>query len=413
MTSREKILASLNHKEPDRIAVDMGGHRSSGISAIAYARLKKALGITSGDVYVYDMVQQLAIAETPVLDRLGIDTIEMGRAFCTEEKDWKEWELPDGTPCKIPYYINIEKKGDDWFIYSADGIELGVQKKGCLYFEQTHFPLMDRDPSVEDFSDLEDILGNTIWTGVPHPGAHIKMDDAGLKEMADKAKKLRESTDRAIMGLFGGNMFEIPQFLFRMDNYLMYMSLYPDTILNLSEKLCNIHLKNLEKWLGAVGQYIDVIGFGDDLGGKTGPLISPEMYREYYKPYHKKMWCRVKELAPHVKINLHSCGGIEMFLEDFIDAGLDAVNPVQISCTGMEPKVLKEKYGKRLTFWGGGCDTQSVLAGATPQEVARHTKEMLDVWHKDGGFVFQQVHNILANVPPENIIAMFETIDKY
>jgi len=169
-------------------------------------------------------------------------------------------------------------------------------------------------------------------------------------------------------------------------------------------------LSNLEKWMSAVGPFIDVIAFGDDLGGQQGPLISPQLYREYYQPFHKKMWRRVKQLAD-VKILLHSCGGIEPFLEDLIDAGLDAVNPVQISSAGMDARALKEKYSGRLTFWGGGCDTQHVLPDGDPQSVAQHVREQVSVLQHGGGFVFQQVHNIMANVPPANIDAMFKAIN--
>jgi len=410
MNSRERVLASLNHQEPDRVPVDFGGHRSSGIMAIAYARLKEALGITAGGIYVYDMVQQLAIVEEPVLDALGIDVVEMGRGFLTEDSQWKDWVLPDGTPCKIPYYVNVERRGEDWILLGDDGRELAIQKQGCLYFEQTHFPLMDRGINTDDFSDLEEQLRHTVWTGVPTPGGHLPLDEDGLAAMAQGARALRESTDRAIVGLFGGNLFEIPQSLYRMDNYLSCTALYPDAVHRLSEKLCEIHLRNLEKWLGAVGPYIDIILFGDDLGGQNGPLISPEMYRRYYKPYHRALWQRAKELAP-VKVMLHSCGGIEPFLEDLIDAGLDAVNPVQITCRGMETQALKERCGDRLCFWGGGCDTRWILPRGTPADVARYTKKQVEILSPGGGFVFQQVHNIMADVPPENILAMFRAVN--
>ncbi len=409
MNSRERVLAAMNYVQPDRVPLDFGGHRSSGIMAIAYAKLKKALGLSSGDIYVYDVVQQLAIIEEPVLAALEVDTIEMGRGFLTDDKDWQDWVLPDGTPCKIPYYINVKKRGDDWYLYDNDGLELGIQKKGCLYFEQSYFPLMDRGIENDDFSDLAEMIGKTIWGGTPHPGAHLPLDDEGLAEMAIKAKALRQSTDRAIVGLFGGNLFELPQWLYRMDNYLMYMGLYPEKIIQLSEKLCEIYLQNLEKWLGAVGPYIDIILFGDDLGGQNGPLFAPKMYKEYYKPFHKKMWHRAKALA-NIKVKLHSCGGIEPFLEDFIDAGLDAVNPVQITCAGMEAQHLKEKYGGRLCLWGGGCDTRDILPAGTPEEVRRHVKQQVSILNPGGGFVFQQVHNIMDDVPPENILAMFEAV---
>jgi len=198
--------------------------------------------------------------------------------------------------------------------------------------------------------------------------------------------------------------------LYRMDNYLMYMGLYPEAVERLTMALCDIYLVNLEKWLKAVGDSIDIVLFGDDLGGQNGPLISPDMYRRFYKPFHQRMWQRVRELAD-VKIMLHCCGSIEPFLEDLIDAGLDAVNPVQISCQGMDTTQLKARYGDRLTFWGGGCDTHRILTSGTPNEVKQHVAQQVEILAPGGGFVFQQVHNILANVPPENIVAMFEAIN--
>jgi uroporphyrinogen decarboxylase len=409
MNRRERVIAALNHKQPDRVAVDFGGHRSSGISAMAYRRLKEALGISSGGIYVYDMVQQLAVIEPPVLDALDIDVIELGRAFHLRDDEWKEWTLPDGTACRIPKYIDVRHKGGEWFLFSPEGVELGVQKKSCLYFEQSTFPLLERGIENDDFADLASKIPLTIWAGVPHPGAHFALDEAGLKELTTRARTLRASTDRAIVGLFGGNVFELPQWLYRMDNYLMYMGLYPEQIVRLSEKLCELYLAHLEKWLGAVGPYIDVVLFGDDLGGQRGPLLSPGMYREYYQPYHRKLWRRTRELAK-VKVQLHCCGGVRPLLSDLIDAGLDAINPVQISCDGMDAAGLKRDFGDRMVFWGGGCDTRDILPNATPAEIREHVRRQVDLLQPGGGFVFQQVHNIMANVPPENIIAMFRAV---
>lgn len=377
--------------------------------AIAYARLKKHLGITTGDVYVYDFVQQLAIVEPPVLDAFGIDVVEMGRGFMLDDGEWQDWVLPDGTPCKIPGYIRVEKRDGDWLLLSGDGRVLSVQKKGCLYFEQTYFPLMERGIADDDFSDLEKILSQHTWA-VPSPGGHLPLDGPGLKQLEEGAKKLRQSTDRAIIGLFGGNLFEVPQWLYRADNYFMYLALYPEAIHRLSEKLTEIYLANLEKWLGAVGKYIDVVLFGDDFGGQESMLIAPAMYREFYWPYQKRMWRRAKELAD-VKINLHSCGAIEPILGDLIDAGLDAVNPVQFVCQGMEIRRLKSLYGDRLCLWGGGCDTRTMLPRGSTDEVREHVREQVRLLKPGGGFVFQQVHNIMADVPPANIVAMFESIN--
>jgi len=410
MTSKDRVLAALNHEQPDRVPVDLSGHRSSGMAALVYPKVRRFLGFPERPTRVYDMVQQLAIMDEDILERFGIDTIEMGRGFLQSDQDWKDWVLPDGTPCQIPYYSHVWKEGDDWKIGNEDGLELGVMKKGCLYFEQTYFPLSERGIADDDFSDLEDILGHTIWTGVAHPGAHLNLDDAGLKEMSSRAQTLRESTDRAIVGLFGGNLFEFPQMLYRMDNYLLYLGMYPDQVLRLSETLSTIHIKNLEKWLGAVGSYIDVILFGDDLGGQSGPLLSPDMYRRYYKPFHRKMWKRAKALA-NVKVMLHCCGGVRELLPDLIDAGLDAINPVQINCRGMDSSELKQEYGDQLVFWGGGCDTRDILPFASPAQIKEHVKEQVRILNPGGGFVFQQVHNILANVPPENIVAMYDAIN--
>lgn len=411
MTGAERIKAALNFEETGKVPVDFSGHRSSGISAIAYNKLRDYLGLKKKPVRVYDMVQQLAIVDEDVLDIFGVDTLEMGRAFLLDDKDWKPWVLPDGTPCEIPFYVNTSKKGNDWFLYDDSGLEMGVQREGCLYFEQNYFPLSDRDFATDHFDDLEEQLGRQVWSGVPHPGAHLPLTDENLKVMAEKARILQESTSRAIIGIFGGNMFEIPQMLFRMDNYLLYMAMYPEQTLQFSEKLFHLHLKNLEKWLSAVGPYIDIVLFGDDLGGQAGPLLSPEMYQAYYKPFHQKLWARAKELAD-VKVQLHCCGSVKMLLPDLIDAGLDAINPVQISCDQMDPKELKTEFGDKLTFWGGGCDTQSVLPNVTPSEVKEHVREQIKIFKPGGGFVFQQVHNIMANVPPENIVAMFEAVNE-
>ena len=411
MNSRERVLTALNHQQPDRVPVDLSSHRSSGISAIAYAKLRKHLGLEEKPIRVYDMVQQLAIVDDDVLDYFGVDVIEMGRGFCLEDKDWKDWVLPDGTACQIPYYINVEKKDEDWYLFADDGTELGVQKKGCLYFEQTYFPLLDSNIETDDFSHLEEASNHTIWVAAASPGGHLPLSDKGLSAMSEKARILRESTDRAIVGLFGGNIFELPQWLYRMDNFLMYLGLCPDAVRRLLDKLCSLHLANLEKWMGTVGAYIDVICFGDDLGSQNSLLISRDMYRGIFKPCHEKLWKRAKELGD-VKVMLHCCGSISELFEDFIDAGLDAVNPVQISCKNMDAAELKNKFGSRLVFWGGGCDTRDVLPNGSREEIIEHTRQQIEKFQDSGGFVFQTVHNIMSNVPPANICAMYDAIKK-
>lgn len=413
MNSRERIKTSLKHKQADKVPVDFGGHRSSGIAAIAYAKLKKALGITTGEIYVYDMIQQLAIVEPEVLDAIGSDVIELGRGFMLNDSDWKDWVLPDGTACKIPEFINVEKRGEDSFLLSSDNVDLAVQKSDCLYFEQILWPWLDRNPDEQDFSDLEEAFKHSMWTEIPSPGGNIPLTDEGCKQLAEGAKKLRESSDRAIIGLFGGSFFELPQFLYRIDNYLTHMLLYPESCDRLSQALYELYLPRLEKWLEAVGPYIDVIMFGDDFGGQDGLLISQDMYRRFIKPYHTKLWTRVKEIAPDISIQIHSCGSIEPLLNDLIEAGLDAVNPVQISCKNMDPAHLKKTYGDSFTFWGGGIDTQNTLPFGSEDEIRESINELLSIWAPGGGFVFQQVHNIQADIPTENIIAMFDAVKKW
>ncbi|MBW8040424.1 MAG: methyltransferase [Planctomycetes bacterium] len=401
MTSRERILAALNHHEPDRVPVDFSGHRSSGIAAVAYPKLRKFLSLPPRPIRVYDVIQQLAIVDEDVLDRIGVDTIELGRGFALDEESWSPWTLPDGTPCFVPSWTPLERDDGRWVIRSKTGRVLGQMPDGVLYFEQTYYPFDERD----DLEAISAALGESMWTAVASPPGPI--DSQALSE---GAKRLREKTDRAIIGLFGGNLFEIGHFLYRNDRFMMLLAAEPQHAHRFLDKLVEIHLANLERFLGAVGEYIDIILFGDDLGMQTGPMISPQMYREFFKPRHELLWSRAKQLAD-VKIMLHCCGGVRELIPDLIDAGVDAINPVQISCSGMDAGRLKADFGADITFWGGGCDTRDILPGGTPQQVTDNVKEQVSVLSPGGGFVFQQVHNILANVPPANIVAMFDAVN--
>ena len=192
----------------------------------------------------------------------------------------------------------------------------------------------------------------------------------------------------------------------------MNPALDPTGVHDFLDRLVEIHLKNLERFLSAVGDSIDIILFGDDLGMQSGPQISPEMYQEFFKPRHQLMWAKAKELA-NVKVMLHCCGGVRELLPDLIDAGLDTINPVQTTARGMDPEGLKKDFGKEIVFWGGGCDTQQILPNSRPEEVYKHTTEQIKVMSPGGGFEFQQVHNILPGVPSENILAMFEAVKDF
>jgi uroporphyrinogen decarboxylase len=406
MTPRERVLTSLDHRQPDRTPIDLGGHRSSGVSAIAYPKLRAALGLPHRPIRVYDPIQQLAVLDDDVLDRFQVDTIEMGRGFALDDKDWADWTLPDGTPCQMPAWALPERDGNRWVLRSASGRVLAQMPDGALYFEQCYWPFLDGD----DFDRLPEALNENMWCAIASPPGPLVSGPDGQQKLADGARRLRQKTDRAIIGLFGGNLLEVGQFLYRNDRFLMLLAGDPARAHEFLDRLVEIHLANLERFLGAVGPSIDVIAFGDDLGMQNGPQISPAMYRELFKPRHATMWRRAKELAP-VKVMLHCCGGVRPLLADLIDAGLDAINPVQITCRGMETAGLKRDFGDRMTFWGGGCDTRFTLSRAAPDEIRRHVREQVAILSPGGGFVFQQVHNILADVPPQNIIAMFDAIN--
>ena len=402
MNSREQVLSALEHREGDRVPVDLSGHRSSGIAAIAYPKLRKYLGLPARPIRVYDVVQQLAIVDEDVLDRFGVDTIEMGRGFALDDKSWTPWTLPDGTACFVPAWTKIERDNSRWIIRSAGGTVLAQMPDGTLYFEQTYYPFLD---GTEDLDTIGEALGESMWTSIASPPGPIDAES-----LAEGARRLRERTQRAIIGLFGGNLFEVGAFLYRNDQFMMILAGEPKRAHRFLDKLVELHLANLERFLGAVGKYIDIILFGDDLGMQTGPMVSPQMYREFFKPRHKLLWSRAKELAD-VKVMLHCCGGVRELLGDLIEAGLDAINPVQISCRRMDAAELKAEFGKDITFWGGGCDTRDLLPNGTPEQIAKHVKEQVKTLRPGGGFVFQQVHNILANVPPENVTAMFEAVN--
>jgi uroporphyrinogen decarboxylase len=401
MTSRERVVAALNHRQPDRVPVDLSGHRSSGIAPLAYARLRRALGLKEVPLRIYDPIQQLAVVGDDVLDLLGIDTIELGRGFSLDDTAWADWTLQDGTPCQMPVWALPHRGEGEWLLQTPGGVPLGRMPDGADFFDQCHWPLFESADRP-----LKEALRECLWTAAVSPPGPSESDVAIL---AAGARRLRETTDRAIIGLFGGNLLETGQFLFRMDRFMEMLAGEPQRAHAFLDALLEMHLANLERFLAAVGPYIDVILFGDDLGGQNRPLISPKMYREFFKSRHGRMWRRAKELA-NVKVMLHCCGAVRQLLPDLIDAGLDAINPVQISCRGMAAAELKREFGADLTFWGGGCDTQSVLPFASAAEVREHVSQQVRILAPGGGFVFQQVHNILTNVPAENILAMFDAV---
>ena len=417
MISRQRVLQAFSHREPDAVPIDFSGHRSSGIAALGYGELRRHLGLAPRLVRVYDPIQQLAVVDDDVLERFGVDTVEMGRGFDLES-DWQEWKLPDGTPCLMPAWVTLERKPGEWIIRSEAGATLGRMPDGALYFEQVNYPFLEGDDLAALSHAYQECMWTSSVTAAPPGPAGAGAD--GPRRLREGASRLRASSERAVIGLFGGNLLETGQFLYRNDNFFLLLAGEPERAEAFLDAVVELHLANLKRFLAAVGDSIDVILFGDDLGMQTGPQISPDMYRRFFKPRHRLLWETAKRLAPAgrggnpgrpaVKVLLHSCGSIRSLLPDLIDAGLDAVNPVQISTAGMEAAGLKRDFGKDIVLWGGGCDTQTVLRSTTPAEVRDHVRRQVEILSPGGGFVFQQVHNILAGVPPANIVAMFDAI---
>jgi uroporphyrinogen decarboxylase len=406
MTSRERVKNAVNHIEPDQVPVDFGGYRSSGIMALAYKKLRDHLGLPKKTIKIYDIIQQLALIDEDVLERFGVDTLDMGQGFARSDSDWKEWVMPDGTDVLIPAYIDVEKRNGDWILKAPSGIDAGIQREGMIYFDQIYWPYSEGVPKG-DF-DIAEGLSHVMWS-VPTP------PDLGLltpENITSGAKNLYESTDKFIIFIFGGNLLEIACFLCGIEQFYILLGTEPETVHHLLDTLVEHHIKNIDTYLPLVAPYIDIMLFSDDLGMQQGPQISPAMYKEFFKPRHEKVWKYAKKLGD-VPLKLHSCGGIRPLLDDIIDAGMDAVNPVQTNCDGMEPAGLKKDFGDRVVLWGGGCDTAHILPKGSPGEVREHVIERCRILQPGGGFIFQQVHNIMANVPPENIVAMFDAVSEF
>jgi len=411
MTSRERIIAAIEHREPDKVPIDLGSTPSSGISVIGYNNLKKKLGITTGKTLVYDVVQQLAQPEDEILDLFNIDVIDVGRTFNTSDDDWHEIKAADGSTAFYPKWFNPEQQEDGtWYAYDQNKELIAQMPQGATFFDQTCYPWEDGYPS--DFKQLPEAMNKVLWANL----AHSPWDSAGdpdfWKRLRSNCLKLREESDKALMVVCGCNLFEWGTFLRKIDNFLMDLVLEPEKVEGLLDALMEVHLATLAKVCDAVGDVVDIIRFGDDLGMDSGPFMAPDTYRQLFKPRHTILCDYVKKNS-QMKTFLHSCGSIYRLLPDLIEAGYDVINPVQTNSVEMDPATLKKEFGNDITFWGGGADTRSVLNSKTPQEVKDHVKERLEIFSPGGGFVFNTVHNIMPDVPPENIIAMFETIAEF
>jgi uroporphyrinogen decarboxylase len=413
MTSRERILAAIEHRQPDRVPVDLGATPSSGISAIAYGNLKRHLGPGCGTEppRIYDVVQQLAQPEDAVLDRFGVDVLDLGRAFNTAPSDWHPVVLADGQPAQYPAWFRPEARPDGSFVARlADGTDIAHMPAGGTFFDQTCFPYVDGYPP--DFRDLDAAMGRVLWAALAHSPWDHAGDPGFWETLRERARALRATSDRALMIVVGCNLFEWGTFLRRIDNFCMDLREEPARVEALLDALMERHLATLDRVCRAVGDLADIVRFGDDLGTNGGPFMSPAMYRRFFRPRHARL-CEFVKRHSRMKTFLHSCGSIRSLLPDLIAAGFEVINPVQTSCRHMEPERLKADFGPDLCFWGGGCDTKSVLNQGTPEEVREHVRRRLEILAPGGGFVFNTVHNILPEVPPANIVAMFDAVAEF
>lgn len=398
MNSRERILTTLQHKEPDRLPIDFGAMRSTGIAAPAYKKLKQHLQIP-GPTKIYDLFQWLAEPDIEVMELMGADVIQLPRyhsSFGIRLDNWKPWSDPAGDEFVVPGDFDPVRKTDG-SLEIRDKNEpdriLARMTKGGYWFNPAYFPLAGAK-SRQDIDDYD-------WDS-------CIISDAEVQVLQDKAKQLHEETEFAILGEFGANVYEGGHFDFGYLEFMELLLLDKNLAMYYMEKKADNWIESLKKYLPAVRDYIHVIQVGDDLGMQQGTQISLPMYREMIKPFHEKIYRFIKENSD-LYVFLHSCGSIYDFLPDLIEIGVDIINPVQISAEKMEPERLKKEFGKDLVFWGGGIDTQGTFTHGTLEDIRRETEENIKIFAPGGGFVFTQVHNIQSEVPPEKVVTLYKT----
>jgi uroporphyrinogen decarboxylase len=405
MNSRERVLNSIEHKQPDRMPFDFGGTSVTGISAMAYNKLKSKLGVSS-PTKVYDVVQQLAMVDWQVINSFGTDVLDINRIFM-EDMGWHTVTLGDGSSGEYPDWFNPERSADGGFVARDHlGKTIARMPEGGMCFDQTCFPWEQGYPDT--FEGIGEAFQSINWIAHSH-SKYIQIDGSELRA---RTQGLRDSSDKAITMSGGAKLLELGFFLRRMDNFLMDLLAERAKVSKLLDKLMDIHLTQLEKKLNALGDLVDVIRFGDDLGMTSGPFMDLEVFRALLKPRYKVLCDFVKQNSS-MKIFFHSCGSIRQYIPDLIEAGFDIINPVQTNAHGMDPLELKKEFGREVTFWGGGVDTSSVLPTGTQEEVRIDVLNRCEVFSRDGGFVFAPIHNILPEVPPENIIAMYDAVKEF
>ena len=379
MTSRQRVLKALNHQIPDRVPIDLGGFQT-GIHKNAYIALLDYLGIDD-DVTIMDPVQQLAKPCEQVLQRFSVD---IRYVFAHGPESFK------GT------IEHNKREGRLWHDLEDEfGVVWSMADDQQLYMDISHHPLAEA--TIADLADYPFPKGNdpTRFTGV-----------------REEALRLRQETPYAVSTGIGGVVYEICWYMRGLEQWFIDMIENPSFCEALLDRTLAFWMDYYDGFLAEIGDLVDVVMIGDDIGGQSGPLFSPDFYRGVVKPRQKKLVQHIKALTS-AKIWYHTCGSVIGLIDELIDNGIDILNPVQISAAGMDPRELKSRYGERLAFWGGGIDTQHVLPFASPDEIRRHVRANIEIFKPGGGYVFNNVHNIQAGVPPENIVALFDAAREF
>lgn len=400
MTSRERILTALDHNEPDRVPIDLGGMRSTGIHAKAYRRFVDYLGYRDLPVKVFDVHQMLAFVDDEIRREVHSDAIELKRlngGFGTRIDSWNGRDIfDDGSRYLFPDGFDPKVKEDGSLVIERDGVEVATMPRGGHYFDRSYFPLAHAGRK-EEISAL--VLPRLT-------GEEIEFLKAQLTG-------IRESTDCAVIGAFGGNFLEAGHSMFGYQEFMERLITDRPLMEFFLDRLLETYLVDLEKYLSALGDDIDIIQIGDDYGTQENTAISPRIFRSIFKPRLKTLCDFIHRKKPDLFIFLHSCGSVYTFIPDFIEVGVQILNPVQTNAKNMEPERLKNEFGRDIVFWGGGCDTQHVLPFGTLKDLEDDIRRRIDIFSPGGGFVFSPIHNIQAEVPPKKIFRLFECAYEY
>jgi uroporphyrinogen decarboxylase len=365
ITSRERVLTALSHEEPDRVPIDLGGTQT-GIMVEPYDGLKELLGITT-ETEVGNIFLGLARVEEEVMRRFQVDINHV---------------LPH-----MPESWHLEVEEDNSFL---DEWQIRWQRPpSSHYYDMVEHPL--KEASMDD-------LGNFPW---PDP-----LDEGRVKGVEEELLEIRHKSDRAIAaGLW--SLFEACWALRGMENFLVDMVLNREFAQTLLDRVTEVMIAMYDRYLQVAGPHLDIVKLWDDYGTQEGPLISPQLFREMVKPRMARLIEMIRTRTS-ARIAIHCCGSIWALLDDLVDMGVEIINPVQTAAAHMDPVRIKARYGDRLSFWGG-IDTQSVLPYGKPKDVRREVRQRLTEMAPRGGYILAAVHNIQVGVPPENIVAMYES----